>query len=213
MQDPNASTPPAHDELCTITLGPAQLRAAGRWSPPSAACNKSAANEMRSNSWREEGSSLQDQDLPGSSAQHFSHCSMSSLEHGSDVTAGLVKSSGGYEAPSAQQQPNLDHSQWHSSSSRSCSSRSCSSRSINQQAYSRHEELPRRRSPLSLYCRAMSQSFIAVVLCTLLLSTPIQAARSIEAPTPNPQVCASVTFGRLSRTPLSVAGFFISISD
>ena len=184
MQDPNASTPTAHDELCTITLGPAQLRAAGRWSPPSAACSKSAANEMRSELWREEGSSLQDQDHPGSSAQHSSPRSMSSLEHGSNMTTGLGKSSGGNSAPSAEQQRELDHSQWHSSSS---------SGSSNQQAHSQHEELPRRRSPLSLYSRAMSQSFLAVVLCTLLLSTPIQAARSIEAPTPNPQVCASVT--------------------
>ena len=191
MQDPNTSTPPAHDELSTITLGPAQLRATGRWSPPKAACNKSAANVMRSSFRREEGSSLQSLDLLGSSsAQQTSRCSMSSLERESSSTPGPVRPLEGYEAPSAEQQPGLDQSQWHSSGSRISSSGSAGQHS---ETCSQHKELPRRHNPHFLYSRAISQSFLAVVLCALLLGTPIQAARTIEANAPAPQVCALAT--------------------
>ena len=189
MQDPNSSTPQAYDELSTISLGPAQLRATGRWSPPDAACNKSAANEMRSVFWREEASSLQGLDLLGSSTQHTPPCSMSSLE-GTDLTAGPAQSSGEYEAPSAEQQAGSDRIQWHSSSS---SSSSGGSTAQHTQAHSQHKGLPCRQSHHSLYSSVMSQSFLAVVLCTLLLGTPIQAARIIEATALAPQVCASVT--------------------
>ena len=82
--------------------------------------------------------------------------------------------------PSFQSQSTPDHSQQTMSSSSSIISASAST-CQHTRKHDQHDRLPHRRNPHSLYSRAMSQSFLAVLLCTLLLGVPTQAAKTIEA--------------------------------
>ena len=144
---------------------------------------------MRSRPLTDRDSNVQDLDLLGSRAQQASYSSMSPQEHGSSWLADAVDSSECCERSSAQRQPRLHHSQQDSSSSMT--------NEICQHTEGLHQRVkqPYRRE-FYIHChssRARCQSFLAVILCSLLLAPATQAARNIEAPTLDPQVCAHVT--------------------
>lgn len=189
MQDPNNSTLLADEEL-GANLGARSAQSCGKVVTSRRCLQQDSRNRMRPMLWRGTASSVQDIDTFCRSAQHTSYCSTSPLEYGGtppNTCAGAVYSSGGSGTPSAQQQSTPDNSQQTRSSSSIMYSEGASTcQHISE--HDQHKRLPHRKNPHSLYSRAMSQSFLAVLLCTLLLGMPIQAARTIEASVLDPQV-------------------------
>ena len=130
-----------------------------------------------------DSSSMQPPDILSSSSQGASECSMSSQELGAVWLADAASSSGCCLRLSDQAQPGSDCSQWNSSCSTSCSS----SPSL-QTDETQHVQPPHRHCGHSFHSRAISNSFLALLIYSLLLGAPIHAARIIEAPASDPQV-------------------------
>ena len=80
-----------------------------------------------------------------------------------------------------------------SSSSFSQLSRTVHPPSYEQQASQQQAELPSRKRSCGLCSRAFSHALLAALLCNLLLSTPLQAARTAPPPSVSLQVDRALT--------------------
>lgn len=135
-----------------------------------------------------DSSSMQPPDILSSSSQGASECSMSSQEAGAVWLADAAGSSGCCQTLSDQTQPGSGCNECRSSCSTSCSS----SASLQTDETNQHLRPPHRHRGSSFHSRAISDSFQALLIYSLLLGAPTHAARVTEASAADPQVYIGV---------------------